>query len=159
MIHIIMAKDSLCFVNDTVDRVRVQGMVNGSIVELTGTIDNLPFAYECIFPVVTDSTKILIKYNPATPEITKEPMVNALKIGLSYMKNFTFPPENITIVGDEGTANTTDTIVIDSAGANLKYVIKDPYVKADYIIYCASAWGTDIGCGVDMNFNLMTTSI
>jgi hypothetical protein len=159
MLPIIMAHDPLCFVNDTVDRVRVQGMVNASIIEMTGIIGDLPLAYECIFPFVTDSTKILIKYNPATPKTTREPMVNALKTGLTYMKNFTFPPENITIVGDEGTANTTDTVVIDSAGANLKYVIKDPYVNADYIIYCASAWGTDIGCGVDMNLNLMTTSI
>ena len=52
-----------------------------------------------------------------------------------------------------------DTIVIDSAGQNLKYTIKDIYSNADYIIYCPSAWGTDIGCGVDMNLSLMLSSI
>lgn len=214
MITIVMASDYYCYVNGVVNQKRVQDMVNASIVEVTQVIDDMSFAYECLFPYggITDSTKILIKYNPKTCETTRKPMCDALKTGLGYMLDYTFPPDNITIVGDEGTAGTTDTILIDSTiivydttiftfdslgnpdtiivstattiyaydasgnpdtivvptpttpsdtipGLNLKYAIKDVYSNADYIIFCPSAWGTDIGCGVDMCLSLMLTSI
>ena len=159
MIPIVMGRDSLCFVNGVVDTERVQQMVDSAIIYLTGIVDSLPLAYQCIFPMVTDTTKILIKYNPSTPETTRKPMVNALKKGLMKMLNYTFPAKNITIVGNEGTANTKDTVVIDTGVNAKKYVIKDPYVNCDYIIYCPSAWGTDMGCGVQMCLQLMMTSV
>ena len=161
MITIIMAKDTTSFVGGAANTEIIQKMVDASIVEVTQVIDDISFAYECLFPygAITDSTKILIKYNPLTSETTRKPMVEALKHGLTYMLDFTFPAENISIVGNEGTANTTDTIFIDTAGANLKYVIKDLYAEADFIIFCPSAWGTDVGCGVDMCLNLMTSSV
>lgn len=161
MISIIMAKDSASFVGGVVNQEIVQKMVNASIVELTMVIDDISFAYECLFPygTITDSTKIVIKYNPKTCPTTRKPMCEALKNGLTYMLDYSFPAHNITIVGDGGDACMKDTIVIDSAGQNLKYTIKDIYSNADCIIYCPSAWGTDIGCGVDMNLSLMLSSI
>ena len=214
MITIVMASDYYCYVNGVVNQQRVQDMVNASIVEVTQVIDDISFAYECLFPYggITEGTKIVIKYNPKSPEVTRKPMTEALKTGLTYMLDYTFPASNITIVGDSGTAGTTDTIMVDSTvivydttiftfdslgnpdtiivstattiyawdsqgnpdtiivptpttpsdtipGQNLKYAIKDVYSDADYIIYCPSAYGTDIGCGVDMCLSLMLTSI
>ena len=213
-ITIIMAKDSASYVGGVVDTAIVEQMVNASIVEVTQIIDDISFAYECLFPygAIDSTTKILIKYNPKTCATTRKPMCDALKKGLTYMLDYTFPADNITIVGDEGTAGTADTIMIDSTlivydttiftfdslgnpdtiivstattiyaydsqgnpdtiqvptpttpsdtliGLNLKYAIKDIYSDADFIIYCPSAWGTDIGCGVDMCLSLMLTSI
>ena len=214
MITIVMASDYYCYVNGVVNQQRVQDMVNASIVEITQVIDDISFAYECLFPYggITEGTKIVIKYNPKSPEVTRKPMTEALKTGLTYMLDYTFPASNITIVGDSGTAGTTDTIMVDSTvivydttiftfdslgnpdtiivstattifafdslgnpdtiivptpttpsdtipGLNLQYAIKDVYSDADYIIYCPSAYGTDIGCGVDMCLSLMLTSI
>lgn len=176
MITIVMAQDYYCYLNGVVDQKRIQDMVNASIIEITQVIDDISFAYECLFPYggITEGTKIVIKYNPKSPETTRKPMTEALKLGLTYMLDYTFPASNITIVGDSGTAGNTDTILIDTTvivydtlgnpidtipGLNLKYAIKDVYSDADYIIYCPSAYGTDIGCGVDMCLSLMLTSI
>jgi len=176
MIEIVMAKDTTSFVGGVVNQEIVEQMVWASIVELTGVIDDLPFAFECLFPygAITDSTQIVIKYNPNSCTTTRQPMLEALKKGLTFMLDYTFPADNITLVGDAGEAGRADTITIDTTrivfdtlgnpidtieGQNLKYVIKDVYTNADFIIYCPSAWGTDLDCGVDMCLNLMTTSI
>ena len=214
MIEIILAKDTTSFVGGVVNQEIVQKMVDASIQEVTGVVDDIAFAYECLFPYggITDSTQIVIKYNPKTCATTRQPMIEALKTGLGYMLGYTFPADNITLVGDAGEACRADTIIIDTTlilydttiftfdslgnpdtiivstattifafdslgnpdtidvptpttpsdtliGQNLKYVIKDVYTNADYIIYCPSAWGTDIGCGVDMCLSLMLSSI
>jgi hypothetical protein len=215
MITIIMAKDTTSFVRGVANQEVVQQMVDASIVEVTQVIDDIAFAYECLFPYggITEETKILIKYNPKVPEAIRKPMVDALKTGLGYMLRYSFPKENILAIGDEGTTVWgTDTILVDSTvivydttiftfdslgnpdtiivsnattiyawdasgnpdtievptpttpsdtipGLDLKYTIKDVYSEADYIIYCPSAWGTDIGCGVDMCLSLMLSSI
>jgi len=163
LISIIMAKDSSVFVGGVVNQEVMQKMVDQTIEYFTEVIGEDPsIAYEYIFGGpgnITSSTKILIKYNPKTPETTRKPMIDALKKGLGYMLHYTFPQSNILVVGDEGTASSTDTVVVDSLGTNLKYAIKDLYVNTDYIIYCPSAWGTSAPCGVDMCLNLMTTSI
>ncbi len=176
MQQIVMARDTMCFVGGVVDSVRVQNMVDASIIEVTGIVGDMPLAYQCIFPLVTADTKILIKYNPNAPTTTIMPMINALKKGFCSMLEGNFPPANVTLVGDEGsTANATDTIMVDTTtivtdslgnpidtiqGQNLKYAIKDVYSNADYIIYCPSAMvDTVVGCGMDMCFSLMLTSI
>ena len=177
MIEIIMAKDTTSFVGGVVNQEIVQKMVDASICELTGVIDDISFAYECLFPYggITEDTKILIKYNPKSSETTRKPMIDALKTGLGYMLDYTFPKGNILAIGDEGgVVWGKDTIFIDTTriildstgtpidtieGANLEYIIKDVYTDADFIIYCPSALGTDIGCGVDMCLSLMLSSI
>lgn len=159
MIPIVFGRDSLVIVGGEVDTARVQQMVDSAIIYLTGITDDLPLAYQCIFPAVFDTTKILIKYNPTTPEFTRKPLCEAIKKGLCRMLNGTFSPSNITIIGDEGTASTTDTVIIDTGANTHKFLIKDPYVKADWIIYVPSAWGTSMGCGVQMCLQLMTSSV
>ncbi len=156
MIPIVMTHDPLCFVNGEVDTVRVQRMVDSTVVELTGIIGDMPLAYQCLFPMVDTSTKILIKYNPNAPQTTVMPMMRALKRGLSSMLEGKFPEDNITIIGEDYDSRASDTITIDSL---VKYTIKEVYTNCDYIISCPSARISDFGSGLDMCFTLMLTSI
>jgi len=66
MVPIVMVTDSRSFVDGVVDQDIVQGMVDTSIIILTGVVGDLPLAYQSLFPNVTASTKILLNYNPKT---------------------------------------------------------------------------------------------
>jgi len=114
MIPIVMAYDSLCFNGTVVDSVRVANMVDASIIELTGIVGDMPLAYQCIFPLVTADTKILIKYNPNAPTTTIMPMVNALKKGFCSMLEGNFPEANVTLVGDLHDQYGPDTVMVDT---------------------------------------------
>ncbi len=150
ILPVVIATDSLCITERGVDQAKVQAMVNAAVTEITG-MPRMCDAWENIFPynAIDSSTKILVKYNPRTPTTSREAVVNAVKEGLTYMNDYTFPEANIMIVGDEG-AEAADTIVIDPDSANLKYAVLDKYIECDYIINLNSSWGSDLGCGVDM---------
>ncbi len=157
ILPVFIATDIYSINGNTVDQARVQDMVNAVVCGITG-MARMCDAWENIFPYnsIDSTTKILIKYNPRTPKTSREAVVNAVKVGLTYMKEYTFPEANIMVIGNEGEATTdtttdTITIVTDTAGGSLKYLVKDPYVECDFIINLSSSWGADsIGCGVDM---------
>ena len=148
--RVVIATDQQSFQNNAVNQTEIQTMVDQAIMTLTG-ITNKVAAYESLFPNLTSTTKIVIKYNAAKPVTTRQPMTTALATSLKLMLNGTFPAANITLVGNDTGAAGTQSFQIGST----TYTIKNTWTNCDYFINCPSCYSVNTGCGVTMSLKNM----
>jgi len=160
---VVIAKDTTCATQAgstiTVDSAKVQDMVDHAIMTLTGQTEKAK-AYEALFPGITTSKKILVKYNNSRTTASKSQAVvrNALKNGLTSMISSTFPASNITEVGAATGANTTEKVSIGGTD----YFIRDIWANCDYFINLPSCWAMSISpqnCGMTMSLKGMMPAV
>ncbi len=123
--------------SDDIVQERVQDMVDNAIMLLTGETDKVA-AYESLFPNLTDSTNILIKYNNSRvisgiPHSVRK----AVMEGLGTMLNGTYNvDDNVQEIGRATGSGTSKTFDVGST----TYAIRDIWDNCDYFINLPSCW-------------------
>jgi hypothetical protein len=151
--RVVIATDQQSYVSNTVNQTEVQTMVNQTVMALTG-ISTVAAAFESLFPNLTTSTKIVIKYNDAKPATTRQPMTTAITNSLKLMLNGTFPAANITLVGKDTAAAGTKTFVCGGT----TNTIRSTWDNCDYFINCPPCYAINTPCGVAMSLKNMITA-
>jgi hypothetical protein len=127
--RVVIALDQQSYQNNTANQTKIQDMVDQSIMKLTGITDKVT-AYESLFPGLTISSKIVIKYNDAKSTPTRQPVITALTNSLKLMKSGAFPAANITAVGKDSGAAGTPSFNIGST----TYTIRNTWTNCNYFI-------------------------
>ncbi len=158
--RVVIAKDTSSYSGSSGNQASIQVMVDQAIMSLTGITDKVK-AYESLFPNLTTSTKIVIKYNSAKPATTRALVSTALTNSLKLMINGTFPSTGVTLVGTESSpVASTQSFKV----ASYTCTINNTWVNCDYFINLPPCYampggggmGTTVGAAMSLK-NMINT--